>query len=97
VSDIEHRLVCEACGKRGADVRPDLIQVGAKSQVFGLRAQDLCPSISLGVKCVRPNRNLTGDPFEVRDGPDCGRGSKRVLLRNSARLHFQRVRAFHIF
>ena len=23
LSDIEHRFVCEACGKRGADVRPD--------------------------------------------------------------------------
>ena len=23
LSDIEPRLVCEACGKRGADVRPD--------------------------------------------------------------------------
>jgi hypothetical protein len=23
LSDIEHRFVCEACGKRGGDVRPD--------------------------------------------------------------------------
>jgi hypothetical protein len=23
LSDIEHRFVCEVCGKRGADVRPD--------------------------------------------------------------------------
>jgi hypothetical protein len=23
LSDIEHRFLCEACGKRGADVRPD--------------------------------------------------------------------------
>jgi hypothetical protein len=25
LSDIEDRFVCKACGKRGADVRPDLI------------------------------------------------------------------------
>ena len=24
VSDIEHRFVCTACGKRGADIRPQL-------------------------------------------------------------------------
>jgi len=24
LSDIEHRFVCEVCGKRGVDVRPDL-------------------------------------------------------------------------
>jgi hypothetical protein len=24
LSDIEHRFVCEACGKRGVDLRPDL-------------------------------------------------------------------------
>jgi hypothetical protein len=23
LSDMEHRFVCEVCGKRGADVRPD--------------------------------------------------------------------------
>jgi hypothetical protein len=23
LSDMEHRFLCEACGKRGADVRPD--------------------------------------------------------------------------
>ena len=26
LSDIEDRFVCKACGKRGADVRPDWLQ-----------------------------------------------------------------------
>jgi hypothetical protein len=30
LSDIEDRFVCKACGKRGADVRPDLSRVAKK-------------------------------------------------------------------
>jgi hypothetical protein len=26
LSDLEHRFLCEVCGKRGADVRPDFNQ-----------------------------------------------------------------------
>ena len=32
LSDIEHRFVCEACGKRGADVRPDFNASSTREQ-----------------------------------------------------------------
>ena len=59
VSDIEHRFVCEVCGKRGADVRPDFIQVGATYQVLGGR-YNICrsgaegPLVKLG--CLSASR-----------------------------------------
>jgi hypothetical protein len=31
LSDIEHRFVCEACGKPGADVRPDFENAKVRS------------------------------------------------------------------
>ena len=35
LSDIEPQFVCKACGKRGADVRPDF--QGSSKRVMGLR------------------------------------------------------------
>ncbi|MEH2501419.1 hypothetical protein V1290_000230 [Bradyrhizobium sp. AZCC 1578] len=35
LSDIEPQFVCKACGKRGADVRPDFH--GSSKRVMGLR------------------------------------------------------------
>jgi hypothetical protein len=37
LSDIEPRFVCEACGKRGADVRPDFNWKGAPKKMMGFR------------------------------------------------------------
>lgn len=38
LSDIERQFVCQACGQRGADVRPDY--QGAKQRSASLRADD---------------------------------------------------------
>ena len=35
LSDIEPRFVCKACGKRGADVRPDFHWQGAPTKMMG--------------------------------------------------------------
>ena len=35
--DIEHRFVCEVCGKRGADVRPDFNWNKRPGAVMGYR------------------------------------------------------------
>ena len=37
LSDIEHRFVCEVCGKRGADVRPDFNRDKKQVRVMGYR------------------------------------------------------------
>ena len=37
LSDIEHRFVCEVCGKRGADVRPDFNWDKQPARVMGYR------------------------------------------------------------
>lgn len=37
LSDIEPRFVCEACGKRGADVRPDFNWSKRPSRAMGFR------------------------------------------------------------
>ena len=37
LSDIEHRFVCEVCGKRGADVRPDFNWDKKPVRVMGYR------------------------------------------------------------
>ncbi|WP_347710881.1 hypothetical protein [Bradyrhizobium sp. CB1650] len=37
LSDIEPRFVCRACGKRGADVRPDFNWDGLPVAVMGYR------------------------------------------------------------
>ena len=37
LSDIEQRFVCKACGKRGADVRPDFHWQGAPKKMMGFR------------------------------------------------------------
>jgi len=37
LSDIEHRFVCEACGKRGANVRPDFNWDKKRVRVIGYR------------------------------------------------------------
>ena len=37
LSDIEHRFVCEFCGKRGADVRPDFNWSRKQVSVMGYR------------------------------------------------------------
>ncbi len=37
LSDIEPRFVCTACGKRGADVRPDFHWKGAPKRMMGFR------------------------------------------------------------
>jgi hypothetical protein len=45
LSDIEPRFVCAACGKRGADVRPDFApaRMGTGTGRTGLTGQDDCP------------------------------------------------------
>jgi hypothetical protein len=37
LSDIEERFVCQACGKRGADVRPDFNRNKQPVAVMGYR------------------------------------------------------------
>jgi hypothetical protein len=37
LSDIELRFVCNECGKRGADVRPDFNWKGAPKNMMGFR------------------------------------------------------------
>ena len=37
LSDVEPRFVCKACGKRGADVRPDFNWKGAPKKMMGFR------------------------------------------------------------
>ena len=37
LSDIARRFVCKACGKRGADVRPDFHWQGASKKMMGFR------------------------------------------------------------
>ena len=37
LSEIEHRFVCETCGKRGADVRPDFNWDKKRVRVIGYR------------------------------------------------------------
>ena len=37
LSDIEPRFVCKACGKRGADVRPDFNWKGTPKNMMGFR------------------------------------------------------------
>ena len=37
LSDIEPRFICSACGKRGADVRPDFNWQGAPKKMMGFR------------------------------------------------------------
>jgi hypothetical protein len=37
LSDIEARFACTACGKRGADVRPDFHWKGAPKRMMGFR------------------------------------------------------------
>jgi hypothetical protein len=38
LSDLEPRFVCTACGKRGADVRPDFNWKGLPVRMMGYRA-----------------------------------------------------------
>ena len=37
LSDLEPRFVCKACGKRGADVRPDFSWQGKRVAMMGYR------------------------------------------------------------
>ena len=37
LSDIEPRFICAACGKRGADVRPDFSWKGKSTRMMGYR------------------------------------------------------------
>jgi hypothetical protein len=37
LSDVEPRFICTACGKRGADVRPDFHWKGAPKKMTGFR------------------------------------------------------------
>jgi hypothetical protein len=38
LSDLEARFVCQACGKRGADVRPDFHWEGLPTAAMGYRS-----------------------------------------------------------
>ena len=47
LSDIEHRFVCEVCGKRAADVRPDFnwgSQLTAMTVLFGTLSSIWAPN-----------------------------------------------------